>query len=194
MPAHPPLLLRSATVVDTRDGSLHPETDVLIPDGVIAAVGRGLAVPDGTTVVDAHGRYLVPGYNDMHAHPLGRGGDVAAALRLMLAHGITGYRQMSGDLGLLHARASGRLNLPRESPALLAMPGPLLTTLNTATAGQAAARSITPVGRLRPRTGRREATSCAPTRARPPASAAARSSQVHTRCAAPTASSAPPST
>ncbi|MGI5472988.1 amidohydrolase family protein [Streptomyces sp. CA-132043] len=134
-----PLLLRSATVVDTRDGSLHPETDVLIQGGVITAVGRGLTAPDHTTAVDAHGRYLVPGYNDMHAHPLGRGGDVAATLELMLVHGITGYRQMSGDLDLLHARTSGTLSFPPASPALLAMPGPLLTMLNTATPEQAVA-------------------------------------------------------
>ncbi|MEU3735113.1 amidohydrolase family protein [Streptomyces sp. NPDC033538] len=139
MPETPALLLRSATVVDTRDGSLRPETDVLIQDGVITAVGQGLTTPDGTRTVDARGHYLVPGYNDMHAHPLGRGGNVAATLELMLAHGITGYRQMSGDLDLLAARASGQLHFPQASPALLAMPGPLLTMLNTATAEEAKA-------------------------------------------------------
>lgn len=140
MQAHPAdLLLRGATVVGTRDGSLHPGTDVLVRAGVITSVGRGLTPPDGITAVDARGRYLVPGYNDMHAHPLGRGGDVAATLELMLAHGITGYRQMSGSLGLLRARTEGRLTFPEASPALLAMPGPLLTMLNTATPEQAAA-------------------------------------------------------
>lgn len=134
-----PLLLRRATVVDTRDGSHRPETDVLVRDGVITAVGRGITPPDGTETVDTHGHYLVPGYNDMHAHPLGRGGDVAATLELMLAHGITGYRQMSGDLDLLRDRAAGRLTFPDTAPALLALPGPLLTMLNTATPEQAAA-------------------------------------------------------
>uniref|UniRef100_A0AAU1M3D6 Amidohydrolase-related domain-containing protein n=1 Tax=Streptomyces sp. NBC_00148 TaxID=2903626 RepID=A0AAU1M3D6_9ACTN len=138
MPATSALLLRSATVVDTRDGSLHPATDVLVQDGVITAVGPGLSAPAGARTVDATGRYLVPGYNDMHAHPLGRGGDVSATLELMLVHGITGYRQMSGDLGLLKARASGELSFPAASPALLSMPGPLLTMLNTATPDEAA--------------------------------------------------------
>lgn len=133
------LLLRSATVVDTRDGSIHHGTDVLVRDGVITAVGQNLATPDGTAEADVRGRFLVPGFNDMHAHPLGRGGDVTATLELMLAHGITGYRQMSGDLGLLRARAEGTLTFPPSSPALLAMPGPLLTMLNTATADEAAA-------------------------------------------------------
>ncbi|MYW62609.1 amidohydrolase family protein [Streptomyces sp. SID8379] len=139
MPTRPaPLLLRSATVVDTRDGTRSPGTDVLVQDGTITAVGRGLGAPDGTTTVDAHDHYVVPGYNDMHAHPLGRG-EPSATLELMLAHGITGFRQMHGDLDLLRARAAGTLALPEASPALLALPGPLLTMLNTATADEAAA-------------------------------------------------------
>ena len=133
------LLLRRATVVDTHDGSLRTGTDVLADHGRLVAVGRDLVVPPGATVVDAEDRYVVPGYNDMHAHPLARGGDVPATLALMLAHGITGYRQMHGDLGLLRARADGTLRFPAASPALLATPGPLLTMLNTATADQAAA-------------------------------------------------------
>ncbi|MEU0562011.1 amidohydrolase family protein [Dactylosporangium sp. NPDC006015] len=132
------LLLRRGTVVDTRDGSLRPGTDVLADGGVITAVGEGLEAPRGATVVDVSGRYVVPGYNDMHAHPLGHG-DPAPTLELMLAHGITGFRQMHGDLGLLRARAAGELRLPAAAPALLAMPGPLLTMLNTGTAEQAAA-------------------------------------------------------
>ncbi|MGI5183364.1 nuclear transport factor 2 family protein [Dactylosporangium sp. CA-152071] len=133
-----PLLLRRGTVVDTRDGSLRPGTDVLADGGVITAVGEGLDAPRGATVVDVSGRYVVPGYNDMHAHPLGHG-DPAPTLELMLAHGITGFRQMHGDLGLLRARAAGELRLSAAAPALLAMPGPLLTMLNTGTAEQAAA-------------------------------------------------------
>ncbi|MEU6841643.1 amidohydrolase family protein [Streptomyces sp. NPDC046716] len=133
------LLLRGATVVDTRDGALSRDTDVLVRGGAITAVGPRLTAPDGAQVVDAAGLYVVPGYNDMHAHPLGRGGDVEAALALMLAHGITGYRQMSGDLDLLRSRARGTLRFPETAPELLALPGPLLTMLNTGTAAEAAA-------------------------------------------------------
>ncbi|MEM7246884.1 MAG: imidazolonepropionase [Acidobacteriota bacterium] len=43
---------------------------VLVRDGLIAAVGPGrLAdVPDGTTVIDADGRVLMPGFVDAHTH------------------------------------------------------------------------------------------------------------------------------
>lgn len=44
------------------------EGTVLIQDGRITAVGAEVAVPDGTTVVDAGGRWVLPGFIDAHAH------------------------------------------------------------------------------------------------------------------------------
>jgi len=41
---------------------------VLIRDGKIAAVGRELNVPEGAIVVDAKGRYVMPGIVDTHSH------------------------------------------------------------------------------------------------------------------------------
>jgi imidazolonepropionase-like amidohydrolase len=41
---------------------------VLITDGVITAVGTDVAVPDGVDVVDASGRWVLPGFIDAHAH------------------------------------------------------------------------------------------------------------------------------
>jgi imidazolonepropionase-like amidohydrolase len=41
---------------------------VLIRDGKIAAVGRDVAVPAGATVIDASGRYVMPGIIDCHSH------------------------------------------------------------------------------------------------------------------------------
>jgi len=41
---------------------------VLITDGVITAVGRDVGVPDGVEVVDAVGRWVLPGFVDAHAH------------------------------------------------------------------------------------------------------------------------------
>ncbi len=42
---------------------------VLVEDGRIVAVGAGLPVPDGTgEVVDATGKFLIPGIIDLHSH------------------------------------------------------------------------------------------------------------------------------
>ncbi|MBD8079606.1 amidohydrolase [Cellulosimicrobium arenosum] len=41
---------------------------VLVEDGVITAVGRDVTVPDGARVVDAAGRWVLPGFVESHAH------------------------------------------------------------------------------------------------------------------------------
>ena len=96
-----PLLLRNVTVVDTRDGALAPGLDVFIADGVIAEITTTdpdpaiAAIAADAEVVDGSGRYLIPGLLDMHAHPLNEK-HPAGGLELMLASGITGFRQMAG--------------------------------------------------------------------------------------------------
>lgn len=59
----PELCIRNATVV--LPDQLR-ETDVLVEDGVISAIGRGL--PDGTQVLDAGGLVLFPGLIDPQVH------------------------------------------------------------------------------------------------------------------------------
>jgi imidazolonepropionase-like amidohydrolase len=51
------------------DGEPIESGTVLVEDGRIAAVGDSdLTVPDGTTVVDATGRWVLPGFVDAHTH------------------------------------------------------------------------------------------------------------------------------
>ena len=117
----------------------HPRRVVVTNQDVITAEGRiaAIAATDprrpGTHVVELAGKYVVPGYLDMHAHPLGDG-DRTGTLRLMLARGITGFRQMSGSSKLLKQRRAGTLPIPVESPDMLQMPGAVLTPLNAGSA------------------------------------------------------------
>jgi hypothetical protein len=124
-------ILRGVTVVDTRDGSLSPGMDVTVTRNRITDIGPASDQP-ALGVVDVSGKYLVPGYLEMHAHPL-ESKDPAGSLELMLAYGITGFRQMSGSPKLLGQRAAGTLPLPKDSPALLALPGTVLSPLNAGT-------------------------------------------------------------
>jgi imidazolonepropionase-like amidohydrolase len=41
---------------------------VVVADGKITAVGADPAVPEGTTIIDAGGRWVLPGFVDAHAH------------------------------------------------------------------------------------------------------------------------------
>lgn len=129
------LVLRGATVVDTRTGETVADRDVVLTGDRIAAVlpaGSSDPITSGARIVDAGGTWLVPGFNDMHAHAL-EAADPRGTHELMLTFGVTGYRQMSGSADLLRRRREGSLDLGRTAPALLATPGSLLTPLNAGT-------------------------------------------------------------
>src|SRR5688500_3258502 len=58
---------------------------VIVRNGLISEIGKGLAIPEGAAVIDGHGTaWLVPGLADMHVHA-----DSREELAVMLANGIT---------------------------------------------------------------------------------------------------------
>lgn len=62
------LLIRNATVIDGSGGPPLLNTDVRVREGRIVAIGRNLAVPAGTKVINAEGKFIVPGLIDTHVH------------------------------------------------------------------------------------------------------------------------------
>ncbi|MDQ4116320.1 MAG: amidohydrolase family protein [Actinomycetota bacterium] len=64
-----PVVLRGGLVLTMDDGHrVLPGHDVLVVDRRIAEIGAGLAVPDGTSEVDATGGIVMPGMIDTHRH------------------------------------------------------------------------------------------------------------------------------
>lgn len=61
------LLIKGAHVVDPQVG-LDGVYDVLIEGERIARVGERIKAPEGAEVVEADGKYLVPGLTDIHVH------------------------------------------------------------------------------------------------------------------------------
>ena len=128
------LLLTHVIVVDTRDGALRRDMNVAVDGGRIASIAKAGRSPSHAArrVVDARGEYLVPGFLDMHAHILDSE-DPVGSLELMLANGVTGFRQMSGSPELLARRRRGTLMPTPDAPRLLAMPGTILNRFNAGT-------------------------------------------------------------
>src|SRR5258708_27373690 len=67
VPASSPLLIRGATVL-TGTGQRLDDADVLIANGRVQAIGKGLAAPADARVVEAKGKWVTPGLIDIHSH------------------------------------------------------------------------------------------------------------------------------
>src|SRR5437870_205729 len=63
----PPTLIKNATVYTVTNGTL-PGASVLIRDGKIVEVGKNVAAPADAIVIDASGKFLIPGIIDCHSH------------------------------------------------------------------------------------------------------------------------------
>jgi imidazolonepropionase-like amidohydrolase len=131
-------LIDGVTIVDPRNGSLRPKMAILIDGDHILRVGaagsfRGVKVDQR---IAGGSRYVVPGFLDMHAHPLDPS-DPRASLPTMVSYGVTGYRQMGGSPQLLADRRTGRLPTGLV-PELLAMPGMVMASPALSTSPQAA--------------------------------------------------------
>jgi len=81
---------------------------VLMDEGKILSVAQNGSVPDGVSVIDGRGKYLIPGLTDSHAHLQRSPND----LLLYVANGVTQIRSMGGsdaDLDLKREIENGRI-------------------------------------------------------------------------------------
>ncbi len=61
------LLIQGGHVL-TMEGESYPKGDIWIKDGKIEGVGEALPVPEGARVIDASGKFVLPGMIDGHCH------------------------------------------------------------------------------------------------------------------------------
>lgn len=65
--AAPPIVIQNATILTVTKGTLNSGA-ILIRDGKIAEVGEKVNVPADAQVVDAAGKFVMPGIIDCHSH------------------------------------------------------------------------------------------------------------------------------
>jgi len=97
---------------------------VAIADGRITGIAKNIPPAPGTRVIDATGKFLIPGLWDMHVHLDASG----SALPALVASGITGIREMYSGIPIATlASWRTRPDVPRMAIAGF-LDGPLLLT------------------------------------------------------------------
>ncbi|HEX6172255.1 MAG TPA: amidohydrolase, partial [Chitinophagaceae bacterium] len=146
------LLIKNTNVVDVEKKKILAAQTVLVTDGKITTVDkdRMYKLPEGTTIIEGEGKYLVPGFTDAHIHFFQSGGIYARPdaidlrklrpyseeikwvhnnmedfLRRYLSVGITSVIDVGASNNFLQQRDS--FTNKAWSP-LVRMTGPLLTT------------------------------------------------------------------
>jgi imidazolonepropionase-like amidohydrolase len=111
-----PLVLTHVTVIDATGVPPMPDMTVIVTGDRITNVGRSgqVSIPRGARVLNATGKYLIPGLWDMHVH---LSWTKATALPVLVANGVTSVRDLGGRLGELDEWrvkiAAGLINGPR---------------------------------------------------------------------------------
>lgn len=101
MKPSPPLLVRGARVLGAGSDAFSPPTSILLEGGRIRWIGdeRTHELPRDAEVIEAAGRFAIPGLFEMHVHAAG------AEERVFLAYGITSLRDTGGPLPVLGTMA-----------------------------------------------------------------------------------------
>jgi len=130
--SRPELHIDDVTVIDVKGGPPQAHRCVIVQlDHIVEVAGAercSKAQPGAAIPIAGKGKYLIPGLWDMHVHMVfgdwfPRGKEIT--LRLLIANGITGVRDMGGELAVLEQWrqeiAAGTLIGPR-----MVMSGPML--------------------------------------------------------------------
>jgi imidazolonepropionase-like amidohydrolase len=119
-PIAPSIAIVGATLWDGTGRPPVPNAVTLVRhDRILCAGAAGeCTIPTGARVIDARGRYLIPGLIDSHVHLLfltrgSAGEELGLGLRDLLAQGITTVRDMGTDPAALLSRVGSLQAAPR---------------------------------------------------------------------------------
>ncbi len=93
-----PLLIKGGRVVDP-SRNFDDQADLLIKDGIVETVGKGLKPPPDSETIEAEGLIVIPGLIDMHVHLRDPGleykEDIISGTRAAAAGGFTAVAAMA---------------------------------------------------------------------------------------------------
>ena len=114
-----PVVFRNVTLIDMRSEKPRAGMSVLISDNRIAKIGRNIKIPKNAEVIDAGGKFLMPGLWDSYTYTLNAVKEGLPFFEMMVANGVTGVRDSGTHMDLAEAErlqndiAAGRVLAPR---------------------------------------------------------------------------------
>lgn len=110
------VLIKNATVMTATAGTLQA-TDILVQNGKIARIGKGLTAGAGVKTIDATGKFVTPGIIDAHSHTMlsaiNEGSLAVTSMTrtrdMLLPQDVAIYRALAGGVTaslLLHGSAN----------------------------------------------------------------------------------------
>ncbi|MBF8257550.1 MAG: ade [Anaerolineales bacterium] len=122
------LVIRNGRLVNVNVGRIQEGVDVAVRHGLIALVGNASHIPVGerTQVVEAEGRYLLPGFVDTHMHVESSMVDIRSFAASVLPHGTTTIacdnHEITNVFGLRAVEAFSKASQGLPLKVLVAMP------------------------------------------------------------------------
>lgn len=101
----------NARIIAIETGEISEPTSIVVTGKRIVSIGGD----NDAAPIDLGGRYVIPGLWDMHAHAL-KYETYENDLDLMVAYGVTGFRDMWGDLGVAELVRTETLSGNRTAP------------------------------------------------------------------------------
>ncbi len=106
-----PIAFTNVTVIGLTGAPSKSDMTVIITGNQISVIGktRKVRIPKNSQIIDATGKFLIPGLWDMHVHVLGQE-RIDTFLQLFIANGVTGIR----DMGTTEKGFAGLARLRKE--------------------------------------------------------------------------------
>jgi len=98
-----PVVFRNVTLIDMRSEQPQSGMTVMFSGNRITEIGRSIRIPKNAEVIDATGKFLIPGLWDNYTFTLEAVRKSVPYFELLIAHGVTGVRDAGTSMDLTEA-------------------------------------------------------------------------------------------
>jgi imidazolonepropionase-like amidohydrolase len=128
------LVFRNVTLIDMRSDAPQANMTVVVKGNRISKIGKNIKPPKNAEVIDASGKFLMPGLWDNYTFTLEAVKNEFPYFEMMIAHGVTGVRDAGTTMDLAEAeRLQNEINAGRILAPRLFYAGRIINGTNIST-------------------------------------------------------------